>query len=296
MSDPILPKHRFFSPGRILTVASYTLTELIRLKVFYILLLFAICLMGSSFFVSEFAIQDQFQAMKDVSLGAMDKFIWLLGLLSTAMLIPKDLEDRTLYTILAKPVHRHEYLIGKLMGVLMMLLMATLAMAAFFLIILYLREQVSIAQISKDFVAGGEVTLQDEIARVKSATFNWNLLPAMAIIYVKCSLLAALTLLISTISTSWIFTVIVSMCAYLIGSLVSTAREAWEVNRNWLGHVFLGTIALIFPDLQLFNLSDDVVAGAAIPALLFWKTFGLGCVYGVVYLALSQFAFLTREL
>ena len=56
--------------------------------------------------------------LKDVSLGAMSIFTWLLAVLATAMLLPKDIEDRTLYTILAKPVPRFEYLLGKLLGVL----------------------------------------------------------------------------------------------------------------------------------------------------------------------------------
>ena len=59
--------------------------------------------------------------LKDVSLGSMSIFTWLLGVLSTAMLLPKDIEDRTLYTILAKPVPRFEYLLGKLLGVFVLL-------------------------------------------------------------------------------------------------------------------------------------------------------------------------------
>ena len=56
--------------------------------------------------------------LKDVSLGAMSIFTSLLAIVATAQLLPRDLEDRTIYTILAKPVPRYEYLIGKLAGVL----------------------------------------------------------------------------------------------------------------------------------------------------------------------------------
>ena len=65
--------------------------------------------------------------LKDVSLGAMSIFTWLLAVLATAMLLPKDIEDRTLYTILAKPVPRFEYLLGKLLGVLALLFVALVA-------------------------------------------------------------------------------------------------------------------------------------------------------------------------
>ena len=106
-------KHVFFSPARIWAIATNTLLELVRLKVFYFLLIFALLLIGSSAFMIEFNFQEQFQLLKDVSLGAMSIFTWLLSVLATAMLLPKDIEDRTLYTILAKPVPRFEYLLGQ---------------------------------------------------------------------------------------------------------------------------------------------------------------------------------------
>ena len=82
------------------------------------MLLFALLIIGSSAFMVKLTFQEQFQVLKDVSLGAMSIFTWLLAVLATAMLLPKDIEDRTLYTILAKPVPRFEYLLGKLLGVL----------------------------------------------------------------------------------------------------------------------------------------------------------------------------------
>jgi ABC-type transport system involved in multi-copper enzyme maturation permease subunit len=80
------------------------------------MILFAALGIGSLFVASSFTFRDQFQVVKDVSLGAMSIFSWLLATLATAIVIPKDIEERTLYTILAKPVSRLEYLLGKLFG------------------------------------------------------------------------------------------------------------------------------------------------------------------------------------
>src|SRR4028118_1343600 len=129
-------KHTVFSPRRIWAISSNTLTELIRLKVFYFLLLFALLIIGSSAFMVQFSFQEQFQVLKDVGLGAMSIFSWLLAVLATAMLLPKDIEDRTLYTILAKPVPRLEYLLGKLAGVLLMLAAALALMSVVFAVVL----------------------------------------------------------------------------------------------------------------------------------------------------------------
>ena len=135
-------RHRAFSPARIAAITSNTLLELVRLKVFYFMLLFALLIIGSSAFMVKFTFQQQFQVLKDVSLGAMSIFSWLLATLATAMLLPKDIEDRTLYTILAKPVPRFEYLLGKLFGVLAMLAIAIGLMSVVFLTVLYARERI----------------------------------------------------------------------------------------------------------------------------------------------------------
>src|SRR5207302_3960446 len=102
---------------RIFAIASNTLTDLTRQKVFYVLLIFALLLIGSSVFLARFSFQQEFQILKDISLGAMSIFSSLLAIVATARLIPQDVEDRTVYTILAKPVPRFEYLLGKLLGV-----------------------------------------------------------------------------------------------------------------------------------------------------------------------------------
>ena len=79
--------------------------------------------------------------LKDIALGAMSIFSSLLAILATATLLPKDIEDRTIYTVLAKPVSRTEYLLGKLSGVFLLLALAVLLMGAVFAAVLLLRTQ-----------------------------------------------------------------------------------------------------------------------------------------------------------
>ncbi|MDQ6625217.1 MAG: ABC transporter permease subunit, partial [Verrucomicrobiota bacterium] len=130
-----------FSLRRIAAITSTTLTELIRLKVFYALMLFALLLIGSSAFMARLSFQQELQVLKDISLGAMSIFTSLLAIMATARMLPQDLEERTIYTILAKPVPRFEYLIGKLGGALLLLLISTVAMAVVFATVLLVREQ-----------------------------------------------------------------------------------------------------------------------------------------------------------
>src|SRR5690242_12188625 len=140
-------RHRSFSPGRIAALAGNTFTGLVRLKVFHFLLLFALLLIGSALFMAQLTFQQEFQILKDVSLGAMSIFSSLLAIVATAQLIPRDLEERTIYTILAKPVPRYEYLLGKLFGVLLLLALSILAMSALFLGLLFVRQEMLVSEI-----------------------------------------------------------------------------------------------------------------------------------------------------
>src|SRR5437879_11472455 len=133
--------HRAFSLGRIGAITTNTLTELTRQRVFYVLLIFALVLIGSSVFMARLTFQQEFQILKDVSLGAISIFTSLLAIVATARLIPQDIDDRTVYTILAKPVPRFEYLLGKLLGVLLLLAISVVLMSALFIFVLYFREQ-----------------------------------------------------------------------------------------------------------------------------------------------------------
>jgi ABC-type transport system involved in multi-copper enzyme maturation permease subunit len=291
-------KHTFFSPRRIWAIATNTLLELIRLKVFYFLLIFALLLIGSSAFMIDFSFQEQFQLLKDVSLGSMSVFTWLLAVLATAMLLPKDIEDRTLYTILAKPVPRFEYLIGKLLGILLLLLIATILMSALFVAALYGRQQYELASIMNGSTGMPADQLNANIHDVYAATFSYSLIPGIIIIYIKAALCAALTLFVSTFASSTIFTIMVSVAAYFIGHLEGVARDYWlgSATTGPLPRIFLELVTLLFPDLQLFNLVDDIVAGNSISMPLFAKTATLGGFYIFIYLLLAYFVFAAKEL
>jgi len=296
-TQTLQPRHQVFSPARVSAIASNTLLELIRQKVFYFLLIFALVLIGASFFMGFLRPELQFQVMKDVSLGAMSVFTWLLAVLATAMLLPKDIEERTLYTILAKPVPRFEYLLGKLLGVLLLLAISTVVMSGMFAATLYLKEQITIAGAIQESKLTDPAQIAEVVRNIKASTFSWSLVPGVIAIYLKAAIFAALTLLISTFASSWIFTIVVSVAVYLIGHLVPVAREYAESGGGaWFARDLCGLIARLFPDLQLFNLVDDIVAGNAIATGIFLQTVGLGCLYVAVYTWLAYLMFAKKEL
>ena len=290
--------HHAFSFGRIAAITANTFTELTRLKTFYVLLLFALLLIGNSIFMAQLTFQQEFQVLKDIALGSMSIFTSLLAVMATARLIPQDLEDRTIYTILAKPVPRFEYLAGKLAGVLLLLTLSVIIMSILFYVVLSIREQIVLGETMRQMSAAPPEQMAEALRVVRASAFDLNLGPGIAIIYVKACLLASLTLFVSTFATTSIFTTFVVAFAYFIGHLQGIAREYWLQSNSsgWLTGLFLAFVTLLFPDLQLFNLVDDIVAGTAIPLALFVKTATLGFFYTGFYLLLAWTVFYRREL
>ena len=291
-------RYRPFSFSRIYAITINTVTELTRLKVFYVLLVFALVLIGSSIFMAQFSFQQEFQILKDVSLGAISIFTSLLAIVATARLLPQDLEDRTLYTILAKPVPRFEYVLGKIAGVLLLLAISTVLMGAAFLLVLYMREQAVVHTTLRQMSGAPSDQVTDALRVIRSSAFNIDIFPGIVIIYLKACLLAALTLFVSTFATSNIFTIVVMAFIYFIGHLEATAREYWlqEHSSGLITRVFLAVVALVFPDLQAFNLVDDIVAGTAVSLAVFTKTAVLGIFYTTIYTLLAAFVFYRKEL
>jgi len=290
--------HRVFSFRRMAAIGGNTLTGLTRLKIFYVLMLFALFLIGSSVFLAQMTFQQEFQVLKDIALGAMSLFTSLLAVIATARLLPQDIEDRTAYTVLAKPVSRFEYLAGKLLGVLLLLALSLIAMSALFFAVLILREQTALNETARQMAAAPTEQSAEALRLVRASAFNVNLFSGIAVIYLKGCLLAALTLFVSTFATSTIFTTIVMAFVYFIGHLQPIAREYWLQNNSagWFTKTFLALVAMIFPDLQVFNLTDDVVAGNTIPAAVLYKTIAMGLFYMSFYLALAWAAFFRKEL
>jgi ABC-type Na+ efflux pump permease subunit len=218
--------------------------------------------------------------------------------LATARLLPQEIEDRTAYTVLAKPVSRFEYLGGKLLGVFLLLALSLLAMAAMFFAVLIFREQSVLNETARQMSGAPADQSAEALRAVRASGFDANLFAGVAVIYVKACLLAALTLFVSTFASTTIFTIIVMAFVYFIGHLQAIAREYWlQTNAaGWLTKTFLVLVALVFPDLQLFNLTDDIVAGNAIPLPLLLKTIAMGLFYSGFFLALAWAAFFRKEL
>lgn len=289
--------HRRFSLRRVLAIARTTLVDLTRQKVFYGILIFALVLIGSSAFMARLTFQQELQVLKDVGLGAISFFTSVLAVLATATVLPHEIENRTIYTILAKPVERIEYLLGKFGGVFLLLAISTIVMSGLFVIVVFAREQTILSETARQMSSAPPDQLVDAMRSVRASGLTANVVTGIAMIFVKAAVLGALTLFVSTFASTTIFTVVTMTFVVVIGHLQGVAREYWLQSGGAAGsRVLVGIVALLFPDLQLFNFVDEVAAGTRIPLDLFGKTAGLGAYYIVMYILFAWAAFSRKEL
>lgn len=292
---------------RILTIASGTFTQLVRMKVFYFLAIFVVLAIALNFFRlphtmgPEAVAEEELRVWKSGTIGLMKLFAIVFSLSATALLIPRDVEDRILYTILCKPVPRLDYLLGKLLGVLMLTFVALLAMNLLMTAVLQHRtniveaEQVALLK-SLD---RSEADIAIEVAQVRRQGPTLSLQFGVLGIFLEAAVIAAIALLISTFSSSTLFTIISSLMIYFIGFFLGQARDFWlqttEIGQSFLGKASLQLLSLILPDLSIFGLADAAIAGTEIPVLVMLKVIGLAAAYIVTYTLVSWFVFADKE-
>jgi hypothetical protein len=302
MSRPA--KNRPLNPRRIGVITMHTFTQLVRMKVFYFLAVFAVILLGANLFGiqdlgrPDLEGTDVLRSIRSWSLGTMTLFSVVLAVVATALLLPKDVEDRTLYTILAKPVPRLDYLIGKFGGVLLLLFVSLAVMDLLMSGVLAVRTQHVVAEQVADLTRRGWPA--DEIAAVRQETLaqgaTWSLHGAVVAVFLRAAVMASIALLISTLSTSTLFTTITGFLIYFIGNFQADARAAYFTDgTSPLERIGGLAVAVVFPDFQLFNVVDAVIEGNVFPDGRLAMLLGLTAFYVILHLFVSWIVFADKE-
>jgi Cu-processing system permease protein len=252
---------------RILAVASNTFKETIRNRILVNILLFAVFLILLSMVVGEWSIHNQVKVIKDFGLSAMSLFGLLIAIFIGIRLMVQEMEQRTIYLILSKPIRRWEFVLGKYLG-----LAATLA--------------VNVALMALALWGLG---------LVREGRIDTALAPAVGLIYLEILLIVAFALLFSTI-TSPTLAAVFTLCIYVIGHTTSFIREFTLVNPDQGAHWLLRVIYLVMPNLENLNLKMASVEHIALPphAAAFGALYGAG--YIAFVLALTVLIFENKDL
>ncbi len=293
-------RYRAFSPARVWALATNTVTQLVRMKILFLLLLFVVIVVAAAFAFPTRSPDQQLKLLKDVVFGALQIFSIVMAIAATALLLPRDVEDRTLYTILSKPVPRHEYLMGKLLGVLLLIGGGLLFMDIVFSGVLWLKQTL-ITAANIEALKAEQNDTPENIAAVRAIIahqgLTWSLHAGVWCVFLKAAVVASLALLMSCIATSTLFTILVSFCFTIAGQGQGLLRafvfKAMPVTGKKICSFVL---AVLIPDLGLFDQVQAVIEGNMIPLATLLKTTGFAATYVVLYAGVAHLIFSEKEL
>jgi len=250
---------------RILSIAVNTFRENLREKLLYNLLFFALLMIGSSILLSRITLGDYHRLILDLGLASINLFGVLIAIFVGIGLVSKEVDRKTIYTIVSKPIPRYEFLLGKYGGLVITLFANTVVMVVGLLIVLQ--------------VMGVPIT---------SLVFK-----SLALIFLELMVITAVAVLFSTFTSatlSAIFTLAVYVIGHLSGDLKEFAKKLDEVSQ-----MVVNAIYYTLPNLERFNLKGHVIHhldfGMADMAL----TLAYGLTYAAFLLLLASVIFQRRD-
>jgi len=241
---------------RIRAIALNTFRESVRDRVLYNLVLFVLILVAASVFVSDLSLDMESQFTAALGLSVMLVFGALIAIFIGVGLVYKEIDKRTIYNLLSKPVHRHEFVVGKYLGVCMTLLVNSIVM-----------------------VAGTELALL--YVNRGLAPIELAVLPAAYLIYLELALLVAIATMFSTFTTPML-AALFSFAAYMIGHFSRDLLVMAALSNSTLTRAVLTALYYILPNLSNFGFITEASHGR----MLTTKMAAQATSYGILYLTI----------
>ncbi len=251
---------------RIAAIALNTFREAIRNRVLYLLLIFAVAMISFAQILSLLTVGSEEKIIKDFGLASIDIFGVLTSVFIGIGLVSREIERRTVYTLLAKPIHRFEFVLGKFGGLTITLLVNTTVMALWFFLVLALK-----------------------------GIFDPKLIVAVFLLYQQFLLITALAVLFSCLSSP-ILSSIMTLALYVIGHLLWSFDLLKAKIVSPAGRVLCDVLYYLLPNLGNFDIKGPVVHGLPIGAGVVGAALLYLLLYGSAVLAGACAIFQGKEL
>lgn len=233
-------------------VVANTFREAIRDKVLYNLVFFALLVMGASVVIGSMTLGEGIKIIMDLSLAAMSVFGLLIAIFVGIGLVHKEIQRRTVAMLLAKPISRRNFVIGKYVGLMLVIALNVAIMTAALLLLL---------------------------AVYSPAGMNWGVLVAVLLILVELMVVTAVAVLFSTFSTPTL-SAMLTLGVWVIGRFSSDLVEFAAKLEDPVARALATGLHYLLPNLEKFDVKNLVVYNMAIePAYV-----GAALVYGLLYI------------
>jgi ABC-type transport system involved in multi-copper enzyme maturation permease subunit len=234
-------------------IALNTYRETVRDKVLYNLVLFALLMISSSYVLGKISVYQEVKIIKDLGLASISAFGMVIAIFIGIGLVSKEIDKRTLYSLLPKPISRVQFLLGKYFGLCLTLLVNVLVMTAGLYGLLFLMAE----------------------------PFEPALLKAVFLIYVKLVVLVAVALLFSTF-TSALMAALFTGFVYVAGYFSADLKHFDSVVESTVLPQITLFLYYLLPNFKNFDIKAPIVAGDPVA----FGQIAFASAYAVVYIAL----------
>jgi Cu-processing system permease protein len=254
---------------RVRAIALNTFRESIRDRVLYNLLLFVLVLVAASAFVSDLSLDMESQFTAALGLSSMLIFGAVIAIFIGVGLVYKEIDKRTIYGLLSKPVHRHEFIIGKYAGLCLTLLVNSAVMV--------LATELAILYVNRKFVP-----------------LHMAVLAASYLVYLELALLVAVALMFSSFSTPML-SALFSFAVYVIGHFSKDLLEMAALSNSAVTRALLTALYYVLPNLSNFGFITEASHGRVVPLSAAVAATAYAIVYAGILLSAAVLIFQKRN-
>ncbi len=251
---------------RVLAIGKNTFREAVRGKLFAAIGIFGLVLMGSTIILGPLSLGEQARITQDLGLAGMSILGFMVAVLIGTGIVYTEVERRTIYTVIAKPVDRWQFVLGKFAG-----LNATISV-----------------------LIGGMAVILVVAAWIELGHFKPQLLQAVLLTWIELMVLTSMSILMSVVCTP-ILGAIFSFLLYIIGHTSGDLRELAQHFGSGSVKLLTNLAYYVLPNLEYFNIRSKVIHGVQVDSayLLFACAYGL--LYCVAFLIIAGVIFERKE-
>jgi ABC-type transport system involved in multi-copper enzyme maturation permease subunit len=260
-------------------IAVNVFRESVRDKVLYNLLLFAILLMGASYLIGQLTAGQDIKIIKDLGLASIAIFGLFIAVFIGIGLVSKEVERRSIYSLLSKPIHRYQLVLGKYAGLVLTLAVNVgIMVAAFYLVLAYMQWMAP----------------PDMLLALDGPALDPRMLKAVVLTFAELSVVTAIALFFSTFSSPMLSATFTA-AFYVAGHFSADLRNFNQIVDSKLVSIVTRGLYWLLPNLAPFDVKNQVVHGLPVPLGYIAMTVAYGAAYIGVLLAMAVLIFSRRD-
>lgn len=252
---------------KVLAISINTFKEAVRDRILYTLLIFALFMIGSSALLASLSTGQDAKIIQDLGLSCISIFGTLIAVFLGIGLVYKEIEKRTLYVLISKPIHRAQFILGKYLGLALVLLTNVAIMGTGLLL----------------------------LSRIYLGEWPWRLLVALAFTLLELLVITGLAILFSSFTTPTL-SAIFTLSLFLIGHLSPDLRLFAGRFGRPAARLLIELFYYLLPNFRNFHFESLIINGFLPDGIVLFQSACYGLLYGAALLLLAMLAFARRDL